>query len=485
MRIRGTSTKELEAAGEETDGLVTSTSKLYSKVKSLTAVGGKEGISILGDDGKYLSTYQILVKIADRWDEITQVGNDSALLELLAGKTRGSVVAALLQQPDVLKNAYQDAMDAEGSALKENEKYLDSIQGRIGLFTNAVQTMWQNTLDSGVVKWFINLGTSIIKVVDSLGLIPSILSTIGLYKIVPLILKLVTHTNTFGVALTTILKPLVQLKGSGQTLAQIFSQTAAGAMNAAGGVSTFGAYLKAAGTTLKAFVSTPLGWFTIAAIAIGAVVGVVNLLTTSTKEIEEELDNLNSEINSIKGEIDSLNSELETTQSRIAELTAMGSLSFTEEEELRNLKLQNAELERQIRLQEEMLKFKQEEQKNTAKELGLPEDTAWEEIEQVRLNRDDLRLSYANKLGLSENPTWTEIDLAVNAELIRRERIKALNLPKDYTLEQVNQVESKMIKAKMITELGLPEDATWEQIDQANYEASMIEIENRNSGMHR
>ena len=114
MRIRGTSTKELEAAGEETDGLVTSTSKLYSKVKALTAVGGKEGISILGDDGKYLSTYQILVKIADRWDEITQAGNDSALLELLAGKTRGSVVAALLQQPDVLKNAYQDAMDAEG-----------------------------------------------------------------------------------------------------------------------------------------------------------------------------------------------------------------------------------------------------------------------------------------------------------------------------------------------------------------------------------
>lgn len=114
MRIRGTSTKELEAAGEETDGLVESTSKLYSKVKALTAVGGKEGISILGDNGQYLSTYEILTRIAERWDEITQAGNDSALLELLAGKTRGSVVAALLQQPDILQNAYQDAMDAEG-----------------------------------------------------------------------------------------------------------------------------------------------------------------------------------------------------------------------------------------------------------------------------------------------------------------------------------------------------------------------------------
>ena len=255
------------------------------------------------------------------------------------------------------------------------EKYLDSIQGRIDLFTNAVQTMWKNTLDSGVVKWFINLGTSIIKVVDSLGLIPSILGAIGLSKFVPWVLKLATHTNTFGVALVTILKPLVQLKGSGQTLTQIFAQTAAGAMNAAGGVSTFSAYLKAAGTTLKAFVSTPLGWFTIAAIAIGAVVGVVDLLTTSTKELEEELDNLNSEISGIKGEIDSLNSELETTRERMEELLALPSLSLTEQEELRNLQLKNSELERQLKLQELILKSKEKERMDKAKEWA---NNAWD-----------------------------------------------------------------------------------------------------------
>ena len=183
MRIRGTSTKELEAAGEETDGLVESTSKLYSKVKALTAVGGKEGISILGDNGQYLSTYEILTRIAERWDEITQAGNDSALLELLAGKTRGSVVAALLQQPDILKDAYEDAMNAEGSALKENEKYLNSIQGRIDLFNNAVQTMWSNALNDEVIKVFVNIGTQLVKWVDSLGLIKTLLIAIGTYVI--------------------------------------------------------------------------------------------------------------------------------------------------------------------------------------------------------------------------------------------------------------------------------------------------------------
>ena len=40
-----------------------------------------------------------------------------------------------------LEGAYDDAMKAEGSALKENQAYLDSIQGRIDLFSNSVQTM--------------------------------------------------------------------------------------------------------------------------------------------------------------------------------------------------------------------------------------------------------------------------------------------------------------------------------------------------------
>ena len=93
------------------------------------------------------------------------------MLELIAGKTRGSVVAALLQQPDILKNAYEDAQNAEGSAWRENEKYLDSIQGRIDLFTNSVQTMWSNAINDDVVKWFIDFGKTLVDLVNDIGLI--------------------------------------------------------------------------------------------------------------------------------------------------------------------------------------------------------------------------------------------------------------------------------------------------------------------------
>lgn len=198
MRLRGTDVKTMEEEGLDTDGAVKSKSKLRSKVKSLS------GVDILTDTGAYKSTYQILLEISDVWEDISDV-NQAALLELLAGKRAGSVMSAILQNPDILKNAFEDANNATGSALKENEKYLNSIQGRIDLFTNAVQTMWQNTLSSDTVKWFVDLGTQAIKLVDTLGLIPSILLAIGSYKGLGVVFGLFKDA---GLSVTELLKRL-------------------------------------------------------------------------------------------------------------------------------------------------------------------------------------------------------------------------------------------------------------------------------------
>jgi len=163
LRLRGTSVKVLEEEGLDTDGAVESTSKLRSQVLAIS------GVDILTDTGAYKSTYQILLEIAEVWDQITDDKARAGLLELLAGKRNSSVIAALLQNPEDLKAAYKDAMNAEGSALKENEKYLDSIQGKIDQFNNAMQAMWSDTLDSDVVKFFVDLATQLVKIVDAIG----------------------------------------------------------------------------------------------------------------------------------------------------------------------------------------------------------------------------------------------------------------------------------------------------------------------------
>ena len=180
MRIRGTKV-ELEAAGEETDGMAESTSKLREQVKALTNIDGKGGFDILTNDGVYKSTYDIVLGIAEVWKEIDDM-DQAALLELIAGKQRGSVVAGMLESPELIKEAYATAVDSAGSAAVENEKYLNSIDGKIQILSSSIQTMWNNVLDTGVVKTLLSIANFAIQATDAVGALSVALSGVFVYR---------------------------------------------------------------------------------------------------------------------------------------------------------------------------------------------------------------------------------------------------------------------------------------------------------------
>ena len=189
LRLRGTSVEVLEEMGEETDGVVESTSKLQEKIKALT------GVDIVDMNGAYKDTYTILKEIGSVWQNLDPM-DQAAALELMAGKNRANTLAAILNNMQDLEGAYESALNAEGSALRENEAYLDSIQGRIDLFNNSVQTMWMNAIDSDAVKMIVDLATGVIKLVDAFGLIPSAVGVFAGYKIIANDLKKIFDGTT-------------------------------------------------------------------------------------------------------------------------------------------------------------------------------------------------------------------------------------------------------------------------------------------------
>jgi TP901 family phage tail tape measure protein len=381
LRLRGTDVKVLEEEGLDSEGAVTSKSKLQSKVKALS------GVDILTQTGEYKSTYEILVQIAEVWESMNDM-DQAALLELIAGKRNSSVVAAILQNPEELKEAFEDANNASGSALKENEKYMDSIQGKIDQFTNATQSMWSNFLDADVVKFVVDLGTKLIKLVDTLGLIPSILIAIGAFKGLQLLFKgadlmsffksltaLTMGTKVFEAetrkASLALLEEAINTKLVGSSLVEYaIKMNLASAADVAKMTTTqlLGLSFKALGVAIwgavKAVVAflltNPVGWAILAIGAIAGVVAIFNAVHKTAEELAEELGDLKSELADLESEIDSLNSELKTAKDRMAELIAMPSLSFIEQEELENLKQTTAELERQIKLKEVLGKNKED-----------------------------------------------------------------------------------------------------------------------------
>ena len=176
LRIRGAKT-EIEAEGESIDGMAESTSKLREQIKALTNISGTGGFDIMTDDGDaFKSTYEIMLGISKVWKDMSDV-NQAALLELIAGKNRAQGAAALLDNMATAEEALETAQSSAGSALKENEKYLESINGKISILKANFQNMWDNAVNSEVIGVFIDLGSAILKVVDNVGLLETVLGS--------------------------------------------------------------------------------------------------------------------------------------------------------------------------------------------------------------------------------------------------------------------------------------------------------------------
>lgn len=160
MRIRSTKS-DMEAAGEDTEGMAESVSKLRDEIKSLT------NVDIMLDDETYKNTYQILDELAQVWDKLNDI-TKANVLELLFGKRQANIGAGLLENFDIARESLQAAFDAEGSALKENEIFLESIQGHLNKLSAAWETFSYDFLDSEFVKGVVDFLTKVVNLLDDL-----------------------------------------------------------------------------------------------------------------------------------------------------------------------------------------------------------------------------------------------------------------------------------------------------------------------------
>ncbi len=174
MFLRAAKT-EAEEAGESTEGMASSVSELRSEILSLT--GGRVDIQI--DNDTFKSTFQILKELSQVWNELTDV-TQANILEKLGGKRNSNVVTALLTNFETAEDVLQTAANSAGSALAENEKYLDSINGKIAQFQAAFEALSAAVIDSGFIKGVVGFGTDIISglttITELLGSFPTLLS---------------------------------------------------------------------------------------------------------------------------------------------------------------------------------------------------------------------------------------------------------------------------------------------------------------------
>lgn len=198
---------EAEEAGESTEGMANSVSELRDQLMLLT----KGRVDILTDEGNYKGTYEILRDIASVWDDIVaNQGTDSAaILELIGGKRNANVVAAILENFEIAEDALKVAMESAGSAVAENEKHLDSIAGKIEIFKAAFQELSTNFVDGEFVKGVIDLGTSLVGI---LNVIAKVVNVLGGLKTVLIAVSGVVLTMKINTIVTNITDIISKIK---------------------------------------------------------------------------------------------------------------------------------------------------------------------------------------------------------------------------------------------------------------------------------
>lgn len=174
MRLRGTKT-ELEAAGEDTEGMAETVSQLRKELLALT----NQKVDIQLDADTYKDSYTILKEMSEVWGELTDM-QQAAALELMGGKRQGNILASILDNFDIAENVLNTSRDSLGSAAAENEKYLDSIQGKTQQFIAQFQALSTSVLDSELLKGAIDTGSGILGFLtmlsDKFGALPGVIA---------------------------------------------------------------------------------------------------------------------------------------------------------------------------------------------------------------------------------------------------------------------------------------------------------------------
>lgn len=163
--------------GEDTDGMVESTAKLREEIMALS------GVDIMLDENTFKSTYQILGELSSKWQDLTDI-QQASVTELIAGKRQGNIVSALMNNFDTARAATETAMNSTGSAMRENERYMESLSGKIGTFKAQFQELSNVTFNSDFIKAAVDAGTDLLtlltEIIDTIGLFPSLLGGIGI-----------------------------------------------------------------------------------------------------------------------------------------------------------------------------------------------------------------------------------------------------------------------------------------------------------------
>ena len=359
--------------------------KFEEQMKSL-------GVTMRGQDGQILSTYDILNQVAQKYGEMDK-NTQLMTSQLLGGRYQSNVVSSILTDVGELNRAYDLANNSAGSATKEFETYQESIQYSVDQLKENINHLYTEIVNSDALKSFVNGLSEAVQWLDRLDG-----QTIVFYGSVASLIVILTKLSK----LNKEAMALGALQGSATTLKEIIavcnkSGIVAGLSGAFGILTTS---IKGATVSALALTATPVGAvITAVGLAIAGATVAFTSYEKHQKDLAKQSDDLKEAINGVNEAI--ANGD---TSSASKQLDAVRN----QQKELQNLIKQRQEL-----LSKDSNDFNQS-------SGGVDRQSAIDGVNR----RIQEQIEAIKKAGLSVNEYTGEIDILVEKEqLIANENI--------------------------------------------------------------
>lgn len=188
-RLLGYSAAIAEVTRESGSVIGNSLKNIFSRLTSVPeAVTAMEeiGVSINDMDGGLRDVDDILNDLGGKWSSLSREQQQN-LGVTIAGRHQLSRFMILMENWEQALTITDSAMRSNGSAMSENETYLDSYEAKLNEVKNAwtetALALQEDVMGDGIVI-FTELATSAIdlstKVVDKVGILPTIMGTAGI-----------------------------------------------------------------------------------------------------------------------------------------------------------------------------------------------------------------------------------------------------------------------------------------------------------------
>ena len=239
---------------------------------------------------------------------------------------------ALMSNFETAVNATNTAIESTGSAWRENARYMESIEAKTQKLKTAVENMILG--DGGLeklIKLILDVATNIVKFTDNAGGLVTVLGTLtgvlillgkdGITKLVAMFANLTTATEVATVEFN------------------LFGTTV---------------------TTTNTAINATAGVVGIVILALTGLVAVISYVQNAYSKATEKAKEANNAIETQKGVVSELESELANSRKALQDLQELGKIELVDDNQIRKLSLQTAELERQLAIEKENLRLQEE-----------------------------------------------------------------------------------------------------------------------------